>query len=147
MPEPSAERIVGQVQELQGYLRSRMCHFPVGRNEPNLRQLHALLLIREKEGMTMKEFASALGITRPSATSLAGRLVRLTLVRRVSDPKNRKLVRLRLTSSAARMVDRKLAQRDAMLASVFSLLPEADRRDLSRILDRLLTSLASGAPR
>ncbi|MEK7217947.1 MAG: MarR family transcriptional regulator, partial [Patescibacteria group bacterium] len=63
----------------------------------NFLQIHALALIEQHPGMTMKELAEALRVASPSATSFVNRLVRGKLVSRVRDAKNRKLVRLTLT--------------------------------------------------
>src|SRR5665213_2676417 len=70
----------------------------------NPMQMHALIVIKEHEGLTMKELAQFLRITSPSATSFVNRLVRLKWVKRVSDLTNRKLVRLKLTDSGAKMI-------------------------------------------
>lgn len=106
-------------------------------------QFHALMVIREREGITMKEFADALHVTSPSATSFADRLVRLKWVKRRQDAKNRKLVRLELTPAGGAMINAAMAHHSAVMRDMFSRLPEKDQRELVRILHHLHSSFLS----
>ena len=51
----------------------------------NLLHVHALFLISESEGVTMKQFAQSLHVSSPSATSLVNRLVKMQWVGRLHD--------------------------------------------------------------
>lgn len=105
-------------------------------------QFHALMVIRERNGITMKEFADALHITSPSATSFADRLVKLKWVKRRQDPGNRKLVRLEMTTAGAAMISSAMAHHGTVMRNLFSKLPEKDQRELVRILQHLHSSLS-----
>jgi len=105
-------------------------------------QFHALMVIRERDGITMKEFADALHITSPSATSFADRLVKLKWVKRRQDPGNRKLVRLEMTTAGAAMISSAMAHHGTVMRNLFSKLPEKDQRELVRILQHLHSSLS-----
>jgi 5'-methylthioadenosine phosphorylase len=143
MQDRSTDRIVSLVLDLHRFLRKRMCDIPHGKDDLNMHQLQSLMLIRERAGITMKELADMLRISRPSATSFVNRLVRHGLVARMADAANRKLVRLKLTPKAARMVDHKLRERNDSLADIFGRIPAADRASFVRIIDNLLHSLSS----
>ncbi len=106
-----------------------------------MHQLHALMHIREHEGITMKELADYLKITSPSATSFVNRLVKLRLVERTHDDINRKLVRLKLSKQGNAMLETKKRQRTEIMRDILSLLPSKDRQELARILSSLAQAL------
>ncbi len=105
-------------------------------------QFHALMVIREHDGLTMKEFADALKVTSPSATSFADRLVKLKWVRRKPDPKNRKLVRLEMTAAGNAMIASAMTHHAAVMRDIFSRLSDKDQRELVRILHHLHSSFS-----
>lgn len=145
MQDRSTDRIVSLVVDLHRYLRKRMCDLPHGKDDLNMHQFQSLILIRERAGITMKDLADSLRITRPSATSFVNRLVRHGLVARMADSANRKLVRLKLTPKAVKMIDSMQQRRDASLADIFGRIPEADRAHFVRIIEQLLHSLSSSS--
>ena len=143
MPQDSTDRIVSLTLDMSRHMRKRMCDFADNHKGPSMLQLHAMIVIQEHEGMTMKEFAKQLQITGPSATSFINRLVKQQLVKRIADRTNRKLVRLKLTPKAATVLKVAMLQRKKFLSHLLSLLTETDRRDFLRILDSLLAALKS----
>ncbi|MDD4628358.1 MAG: MarR family transcriptional regulator [Candidatus Peribacteraceae bacterium] len=104
----------------------------------NLLQLHALILLNEHTGMTMKEFANAMFITSPSATTFVDRLTRLGWTERRVDPKNRKLVRLALTPTGKRALNCRHSKMSAVIRQGISRISSADQRHLLRILMQFL---------
>ncbi len=106
----------------------------------NWLQIHALFMINEHGGPTMKELAQTLMVTAPTATSFVNRLVRNKLVDRKADPKNRKLVRLRITTAGRKLMQQKIKERQASMRTIISVLPTKDQNDLIRILERVLDS-------
>lgn len=101
-------------------------------------QLHVLVFIQEKPGITMKEIANALRVTSPSATALVDRLVKLGYVSRQSDDTNRRLVRLKLTDTGTDMLRQKSEERRKVFAEIFGVLSEDEMTTLSTILRKLL---------
>ncbi len=128
------DRIIGLMMELHQLLRKHdaAIHWP---------QLHGLMLIREHEGMTMKELAQALRITAPSTTSFVERLVSLRWVTRHADPKNRKLVRVKVTDGGKRILADAMQQKKRLLRKVFGLMPAKDQNEFARILQELCNTL------
>lgn len=88
-------------------------------SELTISQLRALGLVVERPGCTMGELSSSLGIGLSAATGLVDRLVQHGLVRRTPDPKDRRVIRLRLTAAgvSARDTFRRARQR-AMKAAL-----------------------------
>lgn len=103
----------------------------------NPQQLYALFIVHETDGLTMKDLATRLGITSPSATSLVNRLVKLKWVKRASDPKNRKLVRLHIAPTGKKVFGEKMREVSRGMGNVLSLLNKQDRSDFARVLTAL----------
>ncbi|UPA23103.1 MarR family transcriptional regulator [Candidatus Peribacteria bacterium] len=108
-------------------------------------QIHALIIIKEHDALTMKEFADFLHITSPSATSMVNRFVKMKWVKRVADRTNRKLVRLKLTEDGLQCVTTTMKQHTHMMRDLFSLLTVSDQKDFARILGNLHGTLAKQA--
>lgn len=140
MPD-SLDRIIDLSFELGRIFRHKMVTV-VRNGEPvNFLQMHALVLIRKKPGITMKELAESLHITSPSATSFVNRLAALTWVRRDHDDKNRKLVRLSVTAAGDKIILSKMTGRRRELRRIIGLLPEKERAAMAVILKHLLDAL------
>jgi DNA-binding MarR family transcriptional regulator len=104
-------------------------------------QLFALFLVREYPGLTMKEFATHLHITAPSATAMADRLFALRWITRRADPANRKQIRLRISALGRRMLEAHMQDQEKAVLAILALLDPRDRRDAARILRNLHASL------
>ncbi len=116
-----------------------------GKATINPQQQFALLIIGDRDGITMNELARELGITGPSATSLVNRLVRMKWVSRIADPNNRRLVRLKMAQPGRQIMETVLKERAKAMHEVLSMLPSRDRSDFARILTHLHRVLHDGA--
>ncbi len=134
-----ADQVIALLFGISRLMRSKMTRAS-GNDHVNWLQIHALFLIDEHKGLTMKELAQSLMVTAPTATAFVNRLVRGTLVRRSSDPTNRKLVRLHLTAAGLRMMKTKLREKQRLMREVIDILPAKDQRELARIFKQLLDS-------
>jgi DNA-binding MarR family transcriptional regulator len=141
MVQDQTDAIVAAALGISRTLRKQM-HCKPTEGEGNMLQVHALMHIREHEGMTMKEVAEHLQITSPSATSFVNRLVKLGWVQRVTDSENRKLVRIKVSEKGDTMLQATMKQRKEHLRGILSLLPTKDQQDLARILTSLAHSLS-----
>lgn len=141
-PTPSApDAIIGHWMEISRLLRKKLSNQKKV-STINPMQVHALLIIKEHDGLTMKEFASYLHVTSPSATSFVNRLVKLKWVKRAADASNRKLVRLKLSEQGAKIVGTEMKQHTKIMHDLFSLLSLSDQKELARILLNLRETLA-----
>ncbi len=132
------DHIIESTYELSRIMRQRMdC---MERDGANFLQLHALLIVQERQDISMKELARSLHVTSPSATSLVNRLVKTALVERRGDPTNRKLVLLRLTKEGALLLHRKHRERTEAIKELFSLLTASEQRQLAAIHEKLIRS-------
>lgn len=137
----SPDDVVGAALELHRIMRSRMSNIVEG--GVNLMQLHALMGLHEHPLMTMKEFATMLRISSPSATTFVSRLSRLGLVHRLHDNTNRKLVRLRVTPRGEKQLQSFGRRRNKIIGEVFSVIPMKDRKTFVRILRHVVASHTS----
>ena len=134
--DPS-DQLLSLVLRLLHTMRRHALSTGRGEEDINFIQMHAIAVVKEHEGMTMKEFARCMRVTSPSATSFVNRLVKLKWVERVADKDNRKLVRRKLAPGGARKLSAVMLQKKRQLRSFLSLLPSVDQRELLRLLSRL----------
>lgn len=112
----------------------------------NPMQMHAMVIVAEHPDLTMKEFAKHLHISSPSATSFVDRLVKLHWVERVADPKNRKLVHLRVLPAGRTALEAAMKEHSVVMHDLFSLLSDGDQQILERVLANLKEALARSVP-
>lgn len=140
-PDPK-DRIVSLMLDVSRFMRKGLCDVPNTKGGPSMLQLHALVTIREHDGLTMKHFAEAMHTTGPTATTFIQRLVKLGLVNRNRDRTNRKLVHLHLTPAGQEMVEQKTHEQRAFISGVMEQLPPQDQTHFIRILEHLLTIMS-----
>ena len=129
--------------ELSRTFRHRMMCMAREGTAMNFLQIHALALIAEHRGITMKELAHHLKITSPSATSFVNRLVKIRWVERFPDAENRKLVRLKITQTGMRLLRAKKQKRMAASGEIFSLLSPREQIQLAHLLEKLAQKVHS----
>lgn len=143
MPFMSSKELTHHTAQLMFQL-SRILHQAMTQKMKNerlsLMQLHVMFFIHEHAGITMSELAKYLKITSPSASVFVNRLAKLGWIKRSQDKKNRKLVRLALTSEGQMIIQEKLSDKQQVVMSLLSLLSPDDQKELSRIFQHLLTS-------
>lgn len=100
-------------------------------------QLQTLRFVREKEYPQMHEIADFLRVTPPSATSLINGLVKCGQLKRVPDPKDRRVVRLALTVTGQRTLKKGIEHISGHIERVFKRLSERERKHLISILEEL----------
>lgn len=141
-PKDPIDRVIESTYEFGRYMRQQMLTDTQAGHMINFLQLHALFIISESEGMTMKELAKALHVSSPSATSLVNRLVRTQWVGRMHDDRNRKLVRLWLTPLGKRILREKHDTRREALRHIFGLLSRSEQLQLARLHEKLSRKLS-----
>ncbi len=131
-PDDAAAAILEDIPLVMRAIRGRMREGrPAGMS---VAQFRALVQIRRNPGSGLSEIADHLGTSVPAASELISRLVREDLVRRETDPDERRRIRLTLSPDGAGQLD--LAQQAAMtwLRSLVSGLPPARQRAIVQAL-------------
>lgn len=126
--------------ELGRVMRTALLDSFKNKEKMNPLQIHAIFLIAQKPGMTMKELARHLKVTGPSATVFASRLTRLGWVERERDTENRTLVRLRLTKKGKTLLADMQSMHRQAAHRVFGHLSKVDQGTLAQILKKLLST-------
>ena len=98
-------------------------------------QLRVLAIIAGNRHTNMSRLAEALDVVPSSASRLCDRLEATGLLRRVVDPRDRREVRLVLTSAARRLLADLRERRRAALAEVLDRMPPTARRELLHALE------------
>jgi DNA-binding MarR family transcriptional regulator len=98
-------------------------------------QLRVLTIIEANRHTNMSRLAEALDVVPSSASRLCDRLEATGLLRRVADPRDRREVRLVLTSSARRLLDDLRERRRDALTTVLDRMTPAARQGLVDALD------------
>jgi len=102
--------------------------------ELTLTQLFVLFLLRETPGTSAGALAEELRVTPPTVTGLVDRLVRMGLVRREEDAKDRRLVRNVLTKRGEETVGEVEREGRSFLTQLFERL---SARQLAGLVDSL----------
>ncbi len=129
-------QLIHSTFEIGRLLRTKM--MVCAPDDMHMGQLHALVFIREKEGITMKELAKMLHVTSPSATSFVARLEKLKYIKRTHDEQNRKLVRVTLTPSGRKILESKMAEKRKIVEKFLSGLTVDDQRSLLSLLQKMV---------
>ncbi len=110
---------------IRGFARHESNYFSKGKI--TLPQLWALEYLYRTKGCPMNELANSLGISRPAATGLIDRLIAQGLVRRIGDSSDRRVVRVNMTPTGARIIDNIWKQKQRTIVSVFGQISAKDR--------------------
>lgn len=97
-------------------------------------QLQALILLKNKSNMQMKDVANKFKVKMSTATSLVDRLSCGKLVLRKEGSKDRRIVQISLTKKGEALISDALAQRRKVINSVLSYITKEDKKTLFRIL-------------
>ncbi len=139
--ENLSEKIISLFLKISRNVKKNMVIECKNGSRINPLQMHALLLIDQKEEITMKELAQNLDISSPSATAFADRLVKNNWAKRYNDPKNRRSVKLCLTDFGKNILEKKREERKKLTKKLIESIPVKDRKDLLRILEEILSNL------
>lgn len=97
-------------------------------------QFKALLLIREEEGIRMRELARKMGGSFSNATVLVDRLVERGLVERLAEPEDRRVVLVRVSDEGRFLIEQLVTSWRAISPSILETL---STEDLNTVHDAL----------
>ena len=141
-PGRSRAELIDEFLELQPRMRRRLTrvipsdlHAEMG--AVTFQQMHALHVIARRSGVTMGELAGCLeAASLSSATQMADRLVKLGLVERMSDPGDRRLVRVTLSPRGRDLLRRREAAWREGVGKSLEGLTDDECTTLLRLLER-----------
>ena len=108
-----------------------------------LPQLFVLEYLLRNGEAKMTDLARCIHVTTAAMTGIVDRLVRDGYLLRVAFPKDRRIVRIKVTSRGASLVSKLHQQRREMLIKTFSTISESDRSDYLRVLVQIRDNLVN----
>lgn len=140
MPEPSLLQFADQLQEImpvimRGLIKREEGGLLKGKITPA--QFIILDFLAKRGESKMTDVAHFIGVTTAAMTGIVDRLVRDNYAVRVFDPKDRRIVKVRLTAKGIELVKRTRDQKRQMIIRIFNKIPEAERQDYLRILGHI----------
>jgi len=108
--------------------------------EVTLTQYRALVVLGSRGPQSVAALAEAIAVTPPTASRLCDRLVRKGLVRRRTDRRDRRQVRIALTESGRRLIDTVTARRRAEITGLLSAISPEVQHSVASALRQLATS-------
>ena len=85
----------------------------------------------------MKNIADFLSITPPSATSIINRLIKLNLLKRQNNPKDRRIIKIVVTSKGKKVLENEMKKVSRHLKEIFSQLNQKEQKQLVKILTKI----------
>ena len=89
------------------------------KGEITFAQVAILQILKEKEQCMMSELARLLSVTTSAATGIVERMVKARFLKRVRSPKDRRVIRLRITPKGKRTINTIFKQRQKMMIDIF----------------------------
>jgi DNA-binding MarR family transcriptional regulator len=105
-------------------------------------ELFCLRLLAQSDGMSQRDLADTLHLSRPRVTSILQALEKDGAVRREADAQDQRITRVFLTAEGRRQ---EMLNREAFeeyVTSAFGSLSAADKADLARILEQVSGNIA-----
>jgi len=108
-----------------------------------LPQFLILNFLHNSQESKMTELAKFMKVTTAAMTGIVDRLVRDKYVARQYDPKDRRIIKIKLTTKGDNLVNKASQQRRDMIISVFGKISEEERQDYLRILTHIYEILTT----
>ncbi len=98
-------------------------------------QLRVLVILAAHDGTSLSQVAEDLGVNPSNASRTCDQLVQRGMVRRETDPADRRRVALRLAAPGKRMLERVMGRRRQLLESVVAVMAPRDQESLMAAAD------------
>ncbi|WP_158629898.1 MarR family winged helix-turn-helix transcriptional regulator [Cohnella sp. AR92] len=108
--------------------------------ELSISQVQALDILQGEGARSSSYLSNILGVTSGGMTVISDKLVKMKLVVRVSDPNDRRVVKLEITDKGKSLLADIHDKRVALMEKMFSSLSDDDMQHLLRIYNKLTLS-------
>ena len=106
-----------------------------------LSQITILEILSRNKESNMSDMARSMNVTTAAMTGIVDRLVRDGYVTRISDPADRRVVKIKLTGKGGAAVRSALENKKHMITRIFRVLPQRERDEYLKILERIREGL------
>lgn len=147
-PAPSLRSnatFVARVQQLTYQLvrlMERCDELCLAEHDITVAQAYTLLCVPAVGDVRMNSLSEAIGVAGSTATRMVDQLARKGLVERISDPEDRRIVRVRLTQAGKEQRGQLEAAATACFTLAFGHVAQDERSATVRVLEQLTDSLA-----
>lgn len=129
-------KVVDIMIKLQKQIKE-VCTFEIKKNLLTITQFQALLFIKGKRNVQMKDIANYFSVTMPTATSLIDKLIRENLVLRKNDSKDRRITNVSLTKLGEKLLKDAVKQKTNRSSKLLSNLNFKEKSDLFSLLSKI----------
>jgi DNA-binding MarR family transcriptional regulator len=102
-----------------------------------LPQFVVMELLARRDEYRMSDLAHIINVTTAAMTGIVDRLVRDGYVKRSSDPKDRRIVKVSLTAKGVNIVRRMIDQRKGLMENIFGVISQKERGEYLKILGHI----------
>ena len=140
MKTATTNKLIEATFKMLRILKENM-HYTSSMAQMSMMQIQALVFIKQNPNVPMSKIAENLRIELPSATSLLNKLSELKLVERQTDPDDRRIVRINLTTAGQTLLKNAMMERTKKIEELLSFVSEEDQEALLRIVTILTEKL------
>lgn len=133
--ESLGERLISVMRRVHRSQAVRFSEFKL--SSPQIRIL--FFIARRGKATAVKDLAEMLRVTPGAITQFVDGLVEMGLVRREEDPKDRRIIRIKLTELAKIKLEELRKGYLVSASQVFDVLTDAEVKELLRLLDKVDT--------
>lgn len=137
MPEHSLAEFAEKIEEVMPAVMKGLAKRQTNelyKGKITLPQFFILSCLAKNGESKMSELAHVMEVTTAAATGIIGRLVHYGYVARVYDPKDRRVINVRLTHKGLELVEKMSRQRKRVILDVFGALSKEERETYLSIL-------------
>jgi DNA-binding MarR family transcriptional regulator len=139
--ERNAQKLIELLPRmLQGLLRREDNFLTQGKI--TFPQLIAMEQLKQETCLRMSDLAKRMNVQTASATGLIDRLHRAGYVKRCPDPKDRRVVKIRLTPAGLKIINKIFEQKKKVMGDVFRQLPQKDSTQYVNALEKICAILS-----
>jgi len=131
------EELVSHMFIMGRLMRDRM-HKNIQNGQCTMLEFETLKYVKDAEKPHMHEVAKNFHVTPPAATLLIDSLVKAKLLVRVTDPKDRRSVRVAVTAKGKKVLERGITKKVNEMKKLFGILTPAERTHFVAALKKII---------
>lgn len=142
--DQNAREIIDSIRAMQKFFKGRAPKghfFKMGVMNMTVSQLDTMAYLYDNKKAKMSELAKNACVKMPTMTDMVNKLLKLGLVKREHDEKDRRTVWVSITKNVEKMVAFHLNKRDENIAAIMKVLTEEEKKQSVIILKKLVNSL------
>ena len=139
MPNKQAtvEELVSHMFIMGRLMRNKMQH-KVHSGQCTMIEFETLKYVKDVGQPHMRDVAKAFHVTPPAATLMIDGLVKAKFLERVLDPKDRRSVRVAITSKGRKLLERGIANKVREMKKLFGILTPAERTHFVTAIKKII---------